>query len=87
MLSLPPIVTVSLTISTFYCLNFIFFTVSLKVLHIIPSVMSLKFTDKASFVTCRFAVVLLHLTQDQFVGVFAKWIAEHGSRNQIHVAV
>ncbi len=38
-------------------------------------------------VTCRFAIVLLHFTQDQLVGVFAEGIAEHGSRNQIHVAV
>lgn len=39
------------------------------------------------FVTCRFAVVLQHFTQNQLVGVFAEWITEHGSRDQIHVAV
>lgn len=39
------------------------------------------------FVTCRLAVVLQHFTQDQLVGVFTKRVTEHGSRDQIHVAV
>lgn len=37
--------------------------------------------------TCRFAVVLEHFTQDQLVGVFAERIPKHGTRKQIHVAV
>ena len=37
--------------------------------------------------TCRFAVVLEHFTQNQLVGVFAEWIPEHGGREQVHVAV
>ena len=43
--------------------------------------------DLSWFVTCRFAVVLQHFTQHQFVGVFTKWVAENGSRSQVHVAV
>lgn len=40
-----------------------------------------------NLVTCWFAVVLQHFAKNQLVGVFAKWITKHGSRNQIHVAV
>lgn len=37
--------------------------------------------------TCRFSVVFEHFTQDQLVWVFAKWITEHGRRDQVHVTV
>lgn len=37
--------------------------------------------------TCRHAVVLEHLTEYQLVWVFAEGVTEHGSRDEIHVAV
>lgn len=37
--------------------------------------------------TCRLSIVLQHFTQNQLVGVPAKRVPEHGSRDQVHVAV
>lgn len=54
-----------------------------SLLHIINSIL----VSSLFLNTCSFAVVLEHFTQNQLVGVFAEWIAEHGSRNQVHVAV
>lgn len=51
------------------------------------SLLQLYLSKRTTTSTCRFSVVLQHFTQNQLVGVFAKGVTEHGSRDQVHVTV